>query len=252
MATFLPSPLFGSISGSLGPLTFKLTRSGPVLSRRPTQPRYRSPKQRKSAARFHNLCLEWHALTPAQRLSWASFATHLPRVNALGIPRSLSGFQHFISHNTPAYTLSLPIISDPPPLTQLPSIRENTMFILGVKFTPIVPWHYYTPPHRWYPVVTSPIDPVYLIVQACFPQIKQAPPTLIDNTDPATWPFNNWQFLLSQSVSPGTPEIYYTAAFVALFGSPHIGDRFAFRSYIWHPTALRSAPYISLGRVVTP
>lgn len=249
MATFLPSHLIGAISGSIGAFTFKLTRHGPVISRRPRQSRYRSPRQDLSRARFQNLCLAWRALTTPQRQAWASFAVHLPRTNALGIPHPISGFHHFISHNTPAYMLSLPLIPDPPPLTQLPAIHDPPRTKFDPDWIPFLYWHRYDPPHIWYPHVESPIDPVYLIVQVCSPQIRKAPPDLVDKGSPETWPFNNWQFMQSNSISPGTPAIWYATAYSDIFGTPQEGDRFAFRSTIWHPTALRSPPCITLGRV---
>jgi len=252
MAIFKPSPLIGAISGSTGSATFKLTRNGPVLAKRIIPRGRRTQRQLAAQNCFAHIKHAWCDLPTDDKKAWKSFATHLPKTNALSLPYPLTGYQTFIAHNTPTFYLSLPIVQQPPPLTQLPSVGIPAFKPPITYIQTTLWWGFYSPPHRWYPQITAPLDPVYLIIQSCFPNLPAAGYTMLDPTPPETWPYNNWTFMMAQSVSPGAPAILYANPFAALYGSPKLGDRFAFRSTIWHPDALRSPPYITLGRVVTP
>ena len=236
MALITPSPLIGAISGSIGPATLKLTRNGPLLTKRPRRTTNRSQAMHLSDSRFAALTLAWRTLTNDQRRAWSSLAIHLPKANALGIPHPPTGYQTFIAHNTPAYILSLALIPNPPPRPPLPPIHS----------VPTI-WGLYSPPFRWYPSVPSPFFPIYMITSACLPAISVPTDMGWQDVPTDTAPFKRWRFLQSDIVTTSTPEIWYGAAFFAQYGYPQIHQRFAFKSYLWHPTALRSPSFITPG-----
>jgi len=239
MALITPSPLIGAISGSIAGATFKLTRNGPLLTSRPRRTTNRSQAMHLSDSRFAALTRAWHALTTNQRRSWSFHALHLSKTNALGIPHPPSGYQTFIAHNTPPYLLGHDLLVIPPSRPPLPPIHSDPLI-----------WEFSAPPYRWYPDIPSPIFPVHLFIQASLPALSVNGPLTSQQLPTDTAPFKRWRHLSIYYVYSGVPIIQYGNDFNAQYGWPQTYQRFAFRAYIWHPTAPRSPYFITPGAVM--
>lgn len=238
MAIFLPSAIIGAISGSLASLTFKQRKGSNVVSTRIRRRDNPSTSQNLTRARWTSVLRAWKTLTSNERQAWRSAAVDLPRMNRLGIPRTLSGFQFFTSHNSTALIVgsSIPI---PPPTTQvLPSL-------LGLKVSAVT-----------FPLmilsysINSPLQPVFLIVQGSRPYVALNSPSEPFIPPPVTWPFKAWRYITHIQQSNGVHNTDITSAFQGQFGFPVASENFGIRVHTWHPQAQASAPAIVVGNTI--
>lgn len=238
MAIIRPSHLIGAISGSIGSATFKQTAHGLVLSRR--QPPARSPNARQlnARARFRRLTLDWRNLTLTQRTAWTAFARRLTNTDQLGLPRMPSGYQTFIGHNSPALTIGITPVQDPPSDTRLPQPTSTYLIFSTLSI-----------PNVWAVTVWTDYD-VYLILKASI-SYRFAPQPISFYTAPKElWPFKRWITIHTQIVLPGENLIWITVPFITAFGWPQVAQMFAFKATIWHQTALQS-PALTMAGPVT-
>lgn len=115
MARFVASTLIADVRGSLGGLTFKMSRYGPVLYPRT----YRPPRARQETRDFRQdfsyLADLWHnTLTIAQRNAWNRHSAPSPWSRHLARPQTLSGYQCYIQHNLLRQRIAIPLFTLPP------------------------------------------------------------------------------------------------------------------------------------------
>ena len=92
----------GEPSGSIGGLTFSHNKGGQYIRARvvPTDPA--TVFQQINRAAVTLLANRWvNILTPAQRAAWDVYAANVPRPNALGDFRLISGLAHYTRSNVP-------------------------------------------------------------------------------------------------------------------------------------------------------
>lgn len=99
MAIARPGPLVSALSGSIAGVTFKNTRIGCVITKRPAPQGGPSEKQLVNRANMSYLRKAWRELTDEKRNFWRLTAAQRLRPNALGTPRLLSPFQTYLELN---------------------------------------------------------------------------------------------------------------------------------------------------------
>jgi hypothetical protein len=95
------SPLISKGSGSVAGCVFSRNRFGPYIRNRtvPTNPG--TLPQTGVRTRFSNLATRWKmTLTDMQRQSWNEYATQVPKIDTLGDPIFLTGFNWYVGVNT--------------------------------------------------------------------------------------------------------------------------------------------------------
>lgn len=140
------SALVGAISGSLGSITAKNTRTGLVLAHRPLKTNSQTTRSFDHRARFLKALRAWPTLSDAQRTAWRRLAQTLPHNNSLGISRALTGQQLFVSRMISRLLISTSILPDPPAGIQFPpptnvvlTFQENTQYVIAADIAPGAP-----------------------------------------------------------------------------------------------------------------
>lgn len=108
------SALIGALSGSLGSVTAKNTRTGLVLAHRPAKINQQTGRQLAQRADYNRALGDWRALSNADRTAWRRLASTFPHTNSLGVSRALSGFQFFMKMDLLVLHLHLGTFVVPP------------------------------------------------------------------------------------------------------------------------------------------
>ncbi len=224
MALFLPGPLVAGISGTLSGMNFANTAAGLVIRkplRRTTRHGASSLQQR---ARFFFLLHLWRSLSDADRTLWRTAARDLPRQNALGITRALSGFQLFLSLNLGPFAPPHADWTTPPTAQRSPqpeTLQAN--FALGASTF----------------IAQTKAAPPALSYQAYYGQrsFRSSP----------TFHPNRWTHLVTQLSSLDTLNLY--VPWVALIGLPDQGEHIAIKIWRKDNTFFPAAPVSALGIV---
>jgi len=228
MAIFTPSHLIGAISGSIGSVTFKLTRNGPLLTKRPRKTRKHSQALHRSQSRWSTLLAHWQSLDYNERRTWLSLARVLSTTNRLGISRPRHAFRLFIQHATPAFYIptSLPRTAPKhPPLPQLSACSLSFVLPTGGVFTS---------------TISGTISPVYLIIEGSRAiRVPYLDPSQ-DSKYPPRWYFNSWRLLEIESRATGINAEDIDQPWFSILGYPLHDEPIAVRARIWHPYALES------------
>jgi len=94
---------YGSIitdmQGSIGGLTYQHNASGKITRQRPSTVRQSTSKQCDRQSVFSDLVTAWSALTPAQKVTWATLADTYTKYNKWNEEKTLNGFNWFLSCN---------------------------------------------------------------------------------------------------------------------------------------------------------
>lgn len=99
-AIFLPGPLAGAISGSIGGTTFSHNRGGPYMRRRATPVTSTTAPALAAKNRMAAGSAAWQGITDNQRLAWKEWAQENPVNNAVGTPITLTGHQAYVGNYT--------------------------------------------------------------------------------------------------------------------------------------------------------
>lgn len=228
MALIRLSSLIGSISGSLGPITFKNTRFGPLATKRLLRTKQRSPAQQSSDSRWVTITRAWQELSVEQRLAWKRVANEIPFTNSLGVTYRRSAFSLFTRHSTPAYHAGLPLNTYPPFFKALPEL--TTVYATFDVITG----------YRINYVISGFLSPVYLLTYGARPLSVPK----IDYRSPGKFPppyiFKNWRFLRINTHALGGSGETLTTFFKEALGTCAPREAVAVRAFLWHPYALQS------------
>lgn len=235
MAIFTPSHLIAAISGSLGSVTFKATRNGPVLAKRARPSRNHSPTAHRAASRWATLISHWQSLTQQQRNSWTSLARNYAHTDALGVHRPRQGLHLFLQHATPAWYLGLPLPTSAPELPHLPAPLYEPPLQTYFAYQP-------TPPGSAYLTGINPslLPPVYAVIYGSRATRRPYQTTPIRAPFSPRWLFKSWKLLKIALIPPSVFIVHFTAEWDSLLGFPIQNEPIAAKAYLWHPTALRS------------
>jgi len=119
MAIYTPGPLAGQISGRLGASIFSHNRGGPYIRNGTIPTKVTSQYATNIKTILAARSAAWQGLTAAQRLEWVEYARQNPIQNRLGLQKTLTGHQAYISINhrlaqAGDTLLSVPPIGGPP------------------------------------------------------------------------------------------------------------------------------------------
>lgn len=141
------SSVYTQASGSIGGITYSRNRGGMYTRARalPVNP----STLRQQAVRSHmaSLTNRWvDTLTPAQRISWDSYAENVLLPDRLGEPRNVGGLGMYIRSNLVRRQAGLPIVDDAPTIfdlgeyTPIDTPTASDAPLLGFAFTSADEW----------------------------------------------------------------------------------------------------------------
>lgn len=99
MAKFVAAAPVGTISGSIAAQTYSHNKGGPYIRNRGIPTISLTPDALAAKSRMATEASAWGGITDIQRSAWDSYSLQRPVIDALGNPRHLSGFQHFVGIN---------------------------------------------------------------------------------------------------------------------------------------------------------
>lgn len=124
-----------ALRGSIGGWTFHKNRAGNIVRLRSGTHKQTTPKQDTAIAKHVDILSAWQAITPAEKLSWDSFANAHTKTNMWGDVRTLTGQNWFEAVNLNRELVGNPRITSPPSYS-LPI--GNTNFSVTVDATQIL------------------------------------------------------------------------------------------------------------------
>ena len=171
MAIMQPSALVSSISGSIGGVTFKMTKSGLLATKRARRQNQRTQHQ-LAQHKFYLRCLGWFRSLNSTRLSaWQDAARAYNRANRLGLTKPASPWSLFLEAN---YFLAA---MDDDSGVYLPTITR----LPGPEY--VIAWFPTTNPWLLAPWPEVDYDPQPLIAvsagRTCSPANSQSRPQLV-------------------------------------------------------------------------
>ena len=212
MASIRFSALVGSAVGSVGGLTLRTGRGGPVISSRarPTLPA--SAAQADAQAKFETVHRAWSALSAAQKLSWTTAAAATTRTNRVGLTRPRTARETYFATAMPMCyagitlptTYALPVYSQPYTTVRAVAIGTEEIYV-SMDSLSIPTGHAFSV----YGGRTFSGD-----VAGATPRMRH----LVSTTAARCY-------------------IDIRTAFLSHFGQPAIGERLAFRLVHWTPGA---------------
>jgi hypothetical protein len=99
MAIFRESPFTPGLTGSIGGVTARTGRSGPVLEIRPRPCYKNTAAQAAWRADFARVATAWRNLGDEQHAAWAAAAAVYPHTNRLGLKTQISGWNLYVKTN---------------------------------------------------------------------------------------------------------------------------------------------------------
>jgi len=216
MALVKPSALVGSISGSVGGVTFKVTRNGLVATKRTGRKGYATERATESRAAMSALVSAWRALSAAQQKRWKTSADNTMHWNRLGEGKRYTGFEWYVSCNR-LRQLSGDALEEEAPLVgyraQIKDLSWRPTFLgFGVYVTT-----------RW----TTYDSYVWIFGQT--------------SSGPGLPYHNRWAYV-TRSISSGTHDIALLAAWTAALGAPQDGENIRLRAIMMNAKTGPSAP----------
>jgi hypothetical protein len=126
-------------SGSQAGTTASRNRFGQYRRTRAIPVNPNSAAQTAARSRLGEFSTQWRALTGAQRLAWASFASQLPKTDSLGQTYFMTGAQAFVSVNSTLNVLGSASVTTPPEIPSFPQLIEpaftdNTTAVLDAEW----------------------------------------------------------------------------------------------------------------------
>lgn len=144
MAKFTAGVGFGQASGSVAGTTYSRNAYGPYMRNKAIPVNPRSSPQMAVRQRLANLAQSWRALTTAQRTEWATQATGITLIDALGQSYNPSGFQFYTGINSNRVNVSLAIATAPPAqqtqavITALSATAVGSTGVVTITFAPAI------------------------------------------------------------------------------------------------------------------
>lgn len=133
MAKFQGNGVVGEIRGQFGNIVFSRNRSGAYIRGNFSPVNPNTERQQVVRSAFQSAASRWNSiLTEAQREAWNSFAKNTPVVDVFGAQKTLTGFNHYVGHQTLATQLGIGNIADAPTAfgtAEIPVIEEAQMTI---------------------------------------------------------------------------------------------------------------------------
>jgi hypothetical protein len=114
MAIARIGPLIGGISGSLGSSTFRNTRSGLVIAAHGRKNNQQSPLQKRNKALLQTYLQLWLIQSDATKAHWKNRAAAVKWPNRIGVSRSPTAKNFFISCNMSFWDPTYPLESTSP------------------------------------------------------------------------------------------------------------------------------------------
>ena len=99
MAKATTSTIIGSISGSVGSVTFRQAKNGLVVARKQASIRQLSEGQRDQQTAWHRAKTRWSIMNKQTKQAWINAAQTRQIKDRLGTTRNVSGYQLFLSQN---------------------------------------------------------------------------------------------------------------------------------------------------------
>lgn len=98
MAIFRPGPIASIISGTINGINFVNAKGSAIMRKVLIRRNQVSNKQISQRAKMQTITNAWRSLTVPDQQSWRTAAASFPRINRLGLPRFLSGFQLYLTY----------------------------------------------------------------------------------------------------------------------------------------------------------
>jgi len=146
MALITLSALLTDITGSIGGTTFQNTGAGLIARNKPSGRKSATEKQ-SLARQFPSTYIgDWWALTVAEQLAWAAYATAHPHTNRFGQVKQWTGFACFESTNYNLARAGSPTVTVPPvyfgaenadDFTNAYAGGQMLLTVVGAAWTPV-------------------------------------------------------------------------------------------------------------------
>lgn len=158
MAKILYSVPVSELTGSIGGVTFQRNSSGFIARSKPNKKVNPSAPQSASQIAVTSVINAWQDLNIGIREGWNQLAAGQPHITPWGQPRTLNGYQQFLSNNLNLKALNSEIITeapfyDPPAAPGIPQIEfaPTQILVFLAEPSPTAPLYlqiYATPPLR--------------------------------------------------------------------------------------------------------
>lgn len=111
---YTPGIAVSQLSGSVGGITASRNKGGQYFRNRAIPVTSTTAAALAQKARLAAATSDFQTLTVAQRLAWREYAAQNPSVNALGMPKQLTGHQIFVGiHSRMSQAGDTPLVSPP-------------------------------------------------------------------------------------------------------------------------------------------
>ena len=130
MARVTYGALITELTGSIGGITFQRNSSGNIARLKPNMPVNPSPDQTIQQGYLISLTTAWSALSSANKASWEALAAAHDHVTEWNEPKTLNGFQWFISSGLNMIAMSLAPLSTAPAWTAVAALPD---FVLSAS-----------------------------------------------------------------------------------------------------------------------
>lgn len=140
MAVIRYGALVDGISGSVGGLTFRGTRSGPVLALRGRRLARWGAVSVESRAIMSRIAAGWVALDSDQRLGWVQAAGRLAESNRLGVRRRVGAYELFVRQNVWALSRGAALVEDIPAQVVRWPLGSVTLDLAALKIDVVTSW----------------------------------------------------------------------------------------------------------------
>ncbi len=227
MAIIRTGHLIGRISGVLGSEDFVNGRGSSYVRRRPRKTNQHTAPQEDRRKRFAAVVQNWQIFGEPNRAAWRAAAKLVTFPNRVGVQRSISGFQFYVSYAMARRTDTLMWDFGPPNLVRAASpediiLTASASGSIEINFTIKAP---------------SGISEIY--VQAARP-VSSSPRTH----------FSNYKFLAGNTFLVGSRTFTITTEFDQIFGHPAEGEHISVRLHTWKDFTMFSA-WVNVSAEVT-
>jgi len=114
MARIIYGSIITDIKGSIGGITYQKNGSGSIARLKPRKTKANTQKQRDQQPRLKGIQREWNELTLANKILWNDFASVNNKIGLDGNPKTLTGYQWFLTINQNRALFGDTSLLDPP------------------------------------------------------------------------------------------------------------------------------------------
>jgi hypothetical protein len=222
MAKISPSSLINGASGAVGSIVFSRNRGGFYSRSRVTPANPSSTRQVNWRTAFKAASQRWSlTLTESQRQQWRTHAQNLTRVNRLGMPIPVNGFNAFVEADTYAEFLGT-VHPDAPPTAQVFPV------MLSLSIDAAVAAHHFNV-HWAADTMTSGIQ-MFLYASNHLPAGRNAP----DGT---------WAYVNHHQGTQAQPQNDYTI-YTTRFPTPVAGQKTFLRARVLYVSNYTASPWL--------